>query len=111
MMADMIFERSRLEIEGETFLTARLDGRDVIVVTFDPDAAAQPGSGVYGLPHGEDDAAVILLPVPFDATTSYGGGAGAGPDAIRTASAQVDLYGGVETEGHPTGWFLTVAEE
>jgi len=61
-------------------------------MTFDPDAAAQPGAGIYGLPHTEDDAAIILLPVPFDATTSYGGGAAGGPDAIRAASAQVDLY-------------------
>nr|HID14820.1 hypothetical protein [Anaerolineae bacterium] len=40
-MPDVIFERSRLEVEGETFHTARLGGRDVILVTFDPDA--EPG--------------------------------------------------------------------
>ncbi|MFG0274598.1 MAG: arginase family protein, partial [Phycisphaerales bacterium] len=61
-------------------------------MTFDPDAAAKPGSGVYGLPHTEAEAQVVLLPVPFDATTSYGGGAAHGPEAIRAASAQVDLY-------------------
>jgi agmatinase len=61
-------------------------------MTFDPDAAARPGSGIYGLPHTEAEAQVILLPVPFDATTSYGGGAAGGPEAIRAASAQVDLY-------------------
>jgi agmatinase len=35
---------------------------------------------------------VILLPVPFDATTSYGNGTAGGPDAIFDASMQVDLY-------------------
>lgn len=59
---------------------------------FDPNAAAQPGSGVFGLPHGADDAALLLLPVPFDATTSYRPGAADGPAAILSASHQVDLF-------------------
>lgn len=69
------------------------------MTTFDPDAAAQPGAGIFGLPHGRDDAEVLLLPVPFDATTSYGGGAADGPAAILAASAQVDLFD-LQT-GHP----------
>ncbi len=61
-------------------------------MTFDPNAPAQPGSGVFGLPHSESEARVVLIPVPWEATTSYGGGASDGPKAIREASAQVDLY-------------------
>lgn len=59
---------------------------------FNPDDAAKPGSGIFGLPGTRDDARIVLLPVPFDATTSYGGGTSAGPDAIRRASVQVDLF-------------------
>ena len=59
---------------------------------FDPDAAGQPGSGIFGLPFTRDEARLILLPVPFDATTSYGHGTAAGPAAIYQASMQVDLY-------------------
>jgi agmatinase len=59
--------------------------------SFDPDAPAT-GSGVYGLPHGPDDARVVLIPVPWDATTSYRAGTSKGPAAILAASAQVDLY-------------------
>ncbi|GEJ57881.1 agmatinase family protein [Anaeromyxobacter diazotrophicus] len=66
---------------------------------FDPSAAALEGSGVFGLPHSEEEAAVVLVPVPFEATTSYGGGASGGPAAILEASRQVDLYD-VET-GRP----------
>ena len=58
---------------------------------FDPDAAAQPGTGIFGLPFNRNDAGIVLLPVPFDATTSYGGGTSHGPKAIIEASAQVDL--------------------
>jgi agmatinase len=68
-------------------------------VTFDPSAAARPGSGVFGLPHTADEAGVILVPVPFEATTSYGGGAARGPELVLEGSRQVDLYD-VET-GRP----------
>ena len=61
-------------------------------MVFDPNAAAVPGSGIFGLPHSEADAAVVLVPVPFAATVSYGGGAENGPEAMLAASAQVDLY-------------------
>jgi agmatinase len=59
---------------------------------FDPNAAAAPNSGVFGLPFSPDDARVVLLPVPFEATTSYGGGTSDGPAAILEASRQVDLF-------------------
>lgn len=59
---------------------------------FDPDAAAREGSGIYGLPHTPDAARVVVLPVAFAATTSYGGGAERGPEAILSASRQVDLF-------------------
>jgi agmatinase len=58
---------------------------------FDPDAPAE-GEGIYGLPHQPEEAATILVPVPWDATASYGSGASAGPEAILRASRQVDLF-------------------
>lgn len=58
---------------------------------FNPDAAAAPGSGVFGLPHTRQEARVVLVPVPFDATTSYRPGTADGPSAILQASGQVDL--------------------
>lgn len=58
---------------------------------FDPNAAAAPDAGVFGLPHTPEEAGVVLLSVPFDATTSYRKGAADGPAAILEASKQVDL--------------------
>ena len=58
----------------------------------DADGPARPDSGIFGLADQERDAAVVLVPVPFAATVSYGGGAERGPDAILRASHQVDLY-------------------
>src|SRR5207237_7454442 len=75
-----------------------IDGREVResdgygLMTFDPDAAAAEGSGIYGLPYTPAEARVVIVPVPFEATTSYGGGTSGGPRAILDASKQVDLY-------------------
>lgn len=60
-------------------------------MAFDPDAAAAPGSGIFGLPFKEKESRVVLYPVPFDATVSYGHGTSRGPAAIFDASMQVDL--------------------
>jgi agmatinase len=70
-----------------------------MATSFDPSAAAAPDSGIFGLPHSPDEAHVVLVPVPFEATTSYGGGTSQGPSAILEASRQVDLFD-VET-GRP----------
>ena len=69
------------------------------MVNFDPNAAAAPDSGVFGLPFTPEQSEVVLLPIPFEATTSYGGGTADGPAAILAASRQVDLFD-VET-GRP----------
>jgi agmatinase len=39
-----------------------------------------------------ESAGVVVLPVPYEATVSYGGGTRRGPEAILRASAQVELY-------------------
>jgi agmatinase len=43
-------------------------------MAFDPNAAASADSGVFGLDCTEDEAAVVYIPVPWEATISYGGG-------------------------------------
>src|SRR6185436_2035276 len=59
---------------------------------FDPDAAAGESSGIYGLPFTPENSRVVIVPVPFEATTSYGGGTSRGPEAVLEASKQVDLH-------------------
>ena len=58
--------------------------------SFDPSAAASH-DGIYGLPFTPDEAKVVLVPVPWEATVSYGAGTANGPAAILEASRQVDL--------------------
>ena len=59
---------------------------------FDPDAPGGAESGIYGLPFAPADSKVVIVPVPFEATTSYGGGTSKGPQAVFEASKQVDLF-------------------
>jgi agmatinase len=53
-----------------------------------------------------DRARAVVLPVPYEATTSYGGGAGRGPGAILEASRYIELYD-QELDGEP--WRVGVA--
>lgn len=59
---------------------------------FDPNAAASPDSGIFGLSDTAERARFVLVPVAFDATTSYRKGASLGPQAIVAASRQIDLF-------------------
>lgn len=66
--------------------------RRVDLSRFDVAGAGDPDGSIFGLPYAADECSVVLLPVPWEATTSYGRGTAGGPAAIRTASAQLDLF-------------------
>ncbi len=60
--------------------------------SFDTSGAAEAGSGLFGLPSEPLEAAIHIIQVPFDATTSYGQGASAAPPEVVRASHQVELF-------------------
>lgn len=60
--------------------------------SFDPNSLGDPANTLYGLPFTTDEAEVVVIPVPWEVTVSYGSGTADGPEAIRAASYQVDLY-------------------
>lgn len=59
---------------------------------FDPSGTASYTVGLFGIPSDRKTAAVVLIPVPWEVTTSYGGGAALGPEAVWKASPQIDLF-------------------
>jgi len=61
-------------------------------LSFNPNSIGIPNGSYFALPSSAADAALVLLAVPWDATTSYRCGTAKGPQAILDASAQVDLY-------------------
>ncbi len=56
------------------------------------DADSLPPFGGHEAACGFDEAGVVVLPVPYEATVSYGDGTRRGPEAILRASTQVELY-------------------
>lgn len=73
---------------------------------FDPSSPGSPKDGVFGIPFSEAESALVYIPVPWEATVSYGSGASRGPAAIRQASAQVDLYDFDVLKPYESGLFM-----
>ncbi|WP_036478860.1 agmatinase family protein [Myxosarcina sp. GI1] len=59
---------------------------------FDPNTVSKPNGNFFGFPYSWEEAKIVLLPVPWDVTTSYGSGASKAPQAIIDASTQLDWY-------------------
>lgn len=49
-------------------------------------------NGIFGVPTSEQQAKIVIIPVPWEVTTSYGGGTANGPECVLKASIQVDLF-------------------
>ncbi|MBP7478573.1 MAG: agmatinase family protein [Chitinophagales bacterium] len=59
---------------------------------FNPNDIGVSNGNLFGLPCNFDESELVIIPVPWDVTVSYGGGTAKGPQAILDASTQVDLY-------------------
>ena len=62
------------------------------IAQFDPNGPGQKDSNLFGLPFDADESDLVILPVPWEVTVSYRRGTAHGPEAIKDASLQVDLY-------------------
>jgi len=60
--------------------------------TFNPNDPGGADSNIFGLPYTTKEADLVLLPIPWEATVSYGAGTAKGPAAIMEASKQIDLF-------------------
>ena len=78
--------------------------RENNVRDFDPNQPVATNT-LWGLPFDVDDAALVVLPVPWEVTVSYGAGTANAPAAVLTASRQVDL----ENETYPNAWKQGIA--
>jgi agmatinase len=61
-------------------------------MSFNPNDIGVPNGNFCGLPVTENEADIIIIPIPWDATASYSRGTSEGPSAILEASLQLDLY-------------------
>lgn len=59
---------------------------------FNPNNPGTSDSNIFALPYTPEESDLVLLPVPWEATVSYGAGTANGPSAILEASKQIDLF-------------------
>jgi agmatinase len=79
--------------------------------TFDPNSAGNPNNNIFGLPFSEDDAKLIILPVPWEVSVSYGSGTARTAERISKASLQIDLFDSDNPDGWKQGFYMRDADK
>ncbi|HEU0136067.1 MAG TPA: arginase family protein, partial [Flavobacterium sp.] len=78
------------------------------IASFDPSQPGLADESIFGLPFTALESEIIIIPVPWEVTVSYGAGASDGPEAILEASFQVDLHHQEFPELWKLGMFLDI---
>lgn len=88
-----------------------MDSKEKQLAQYNPSDVGVHGS-IFGLPYTDETADVVLLPIPWDVTVSYGAGTSSGPEAILEASPQLDLeVFGVKDAWRVGQYMLPISEE
>src|SRR5688572_12527114 len=77
--------------------------KEQLINSFDPNGPGIAGN-LFGLPFDQDNAELVVLPVPWEITVSYHTGTASGPASILKASSQVDVH----INDIPDAWKLGV---
>ncbi|WP_026706105.1 agmatinase family protein [Flavobacterium soli] len=81
------------------------------IKNFDPSQPGLADESIFGLPFTAEESDIVIIPVPWEVTVSYGAGASEGPDAILDASFQVDLHHQEFPELWKLGIYLDLNEQ
>jgi agmatinase len=73
---------------------------------YDPNSVGNPDINIFGLPSTEEEARLIILPIPWEVTVSYNAGTARAPEHILNASLQVDLFDPDITEAWKEGFYM-----
>ena len=73
---------------------------------FDPNTVGNPNNNIFGLPFVEEDALLVIVPVPWEVTVSYNAGTARAPEHIFKASLQVDLFDPEIKDAWKQGYFM-----
>jgi agmatinase len=79
--------------------------------SFDPNSAGNPNNNIFGLPFSEEEARLVLLPVPWEVTVSFGSGTARSCEQIFKASLQVDLFDPDLPDGWKQGFYLKESDK
>ena len=78
---------------------------------FDPNRAGNPNNNVFGLPFTEDEARLVIVPVPWEVTVSYNAGTARTAEHIFKASFQVDLFEPEWNDGWKKGFYMRMPDK
>lgn len=73
---------------------------------FDPNSVGNPNNNIFGLPFSEEDARLVILPIPWEVTVSYTAGTARAPEHVFKASIQVDLFDANCPDGWKQGYYM-----
>ena len=73
---------------------------------FDPNSVGNPDNNIFGLPFSEEEARLIILPIPWEVTVSYNAGTARAPEHIFNSSLQVDLFDPDVKDGWKQGFYM-----
>ena len=76
------------------------------LLNFDPNDVGNPDNNIFGLPTTEEDARVVILPIPWEVTVSYNAGTARAPEHVLTASLQVDLFDAEYPDFWKQGYYM-----
>jgi agmatinase len=62
------------------------------LTVFDHNSVGNPNNNIFGLPFSEEDARLVLIPVPWEVTVSYRAGTARAPERLFKSSLQIDIY-------------------
>jgi agmatinase len=74
--------------------------------TYDPNSISNPNNNIFGLPSSEEDARLVIMPVPWEVTVSYGVGTARAPESILKASLQVELFDPEMPDAWKQGFYM-----
>ena len=77
---------------------------------FDANAAGNPNNNIFGLPFTEEEASVVILPVPWEVTVSGSASTARAPDHIYKSSRQIDIFDIDNPEGWKKGFYMRPAD-
>ena len=81
------------------------------LTTFDPNSVGNPRNNIFGLPFTEEQARLVILPIPWEVTVSYSAGTARAPEHIFKASLQVDLFDPDYRDAWRQGFFMREADK
>jgi agmatinase len=76
------------------------------LTTFDPNSVGNPNNNIFGLPFAEEDARLVILPVPWEVTVSYNAGTARSAEHIFKAALQVDVFDPDVKDGWKQGFYM-----